>query len=197
MWSAQFCEGDSSCCSICLICSKWSKCSKCSKCSSWQKLSLQLPQDKFWWGDLVAAVTKRWIWPKIRSICQTWWTYWWSGLHEILFSKITKRQRDPAMQLVASVIEVLHNFTSFHNRRICKTLTQHPHRFEVLYKEKMSRCQILSGAWQTMQRPRSAEDSSSSSSTLLLLRSSSFSLITDNIIILALSITIISSFLRL
>ena len=125
MWSAQFCEGDSSCCSICLICSKWSKCSKCSKCSSWQKLSLQLPQDKFWWGDLVAAVTKRWIWPKIRSICQTWWTYWWSGLHEILFSKITKRQRDPAMQLVASVIEVLHNFTSFHNRRICKTLTQH------------------------------------------------------------------------
>ena len=29
-----------------------------------------------------------------------------AGLHEILFSKITKRQRDPAMQLVASVIEV-------------------------------------------------------------------------------------------
>ena len=28
------------------------------------------------------------------------------GLHDILFSKITKKQRDPAMMLVASVIEV-------------------------------------------------------------------------------------------
>ena len=28
------------------------------------------------------------------------------GLHDILFSKISKKQRDPAMQLVAAVIEV-------------------------------------------------------------------------------------------
>merc|ERR1712012_1341183 len=45
--------------------------------------------------------------PKNNFDEEQWLPLLQRGLHDILFSKITKKQRDPAMQLVASVIEVI------------------------------------------------------------------------------------------
>jgi hypothetical protein len=44
--------------------------------------------------------------PKSNFDEESWLPMLQRGLHDILFSKISKRQRDPAMQLVAAVIEV-------------------------------------------------------------------------------------------
>jgi hypothetical protein len=44
--------------------------------------------------------------PKSNFDEESWLPMLQRGLHDILFSKISKKQRDPAMQLVAAVIEV-------------------------------------------------------------------------------------------
>ena len=77
MWSAQFCEGDQIQNQVVQVLSNFKFCEgdqnqvvqHCQiiqfkvlwSFQNWQNSSLQLPQDKFWRGDLVAAVTKRWL----------------------------------------------------------------------------------------------------------------------------------------
>ena len=59
---------------------------------------------KFELCDVIRTIIRSF--PKNNFDEEQWLPLLQRGLHDILFSKITKKQRDPAMQLVASVIEV-------------------------------------------------------------------------------------------
>ena len=59
---------------------------------------------KFELCDVIRTIVRSF--PKNNFDEEPWLPLLQRGLHDILFSKITKKQRDPAMQLVASVIEV-------------------------------------------------------------------------------------------
>ena len=59
---------------------------------------------KFELCDVIRTILRSF--PKNNFDEEAWLPLLQRGLHDILFSKITKKQRDPAMQLVASVIEV-------------------------------------------------------------------------------------------
>ena len=59
---------------------------------------------KFELCDVIRTIIRSF--PKNNFDEEQWLPLLQRGLHDILFSKITKKQRDPAMQLVAAVIEV-------------------------------------------------------------------------------------------
>jgi len=69
-----------------------------------REFSILQDELKFDLCDVIRTILRSF--PKTNFDEETWLPLLQKGLHEILFSKITKRQRDPAMQLVASVIEV-------------------------------------------------------------------------------------------
>ena len=61
-------------------------------------------EHKFELCDVIRTILRSF--PKSNFDEESWLPMLQRGLHDILFSKISKRQRDPAMQLVAAVIEV-------------------------------------------------------------------------------------------
>jgi hypothetical protein len=66
--------------------------------------SLFQDEHKFELCDVIRTILRSF--PKSNFDEESWLPMLQRGLHDILFSKISKRQRDPAMQLVAAVIEV-------------------------------------------------------------------------------------------
>jgi len=69
-----------------------------------REFSILHDDQKFDLCDVIRTIIRSF--PKTNFDDETWLPLLQKGLHDILFSKITKKQRDPAMQLVASVIEV-------------------------------------------------------------------------------------------
>ena len=69
-----------------------------------REFSLLQDEHKFELCDVIRTILRSF--PKSNFDEESWLPMLQRGLHDILFSKITKRQRDPAMQLVAAVIEV-------------------------------------------------------------------------------------------
>jgi len=69
-----------------------------------REFSILHDDQKFDLCDVIRTIIRSF--PKSNFDEENWLPLLQKGLHDILFSKITKRQRDPAMQLVASVIEV-------------------------------------------------------------------------------------------
>lgn len=65
---------------------------------------LQNDDQKFDLCDVIRTILRSF--PKSNFDDEPWLPLLQTGLHDILFSKITKKQRDPAIQLVAAVIEV-------------------------------------------------------------------------------------------
>lgn len=69
-----------------------------------REFSLLQDQSKFELCDVIRTILRSF--PKSNFDEDPWLPLLQKGLHDILFSKISKKQRDPAMQLVAAVIEV-------------------------------------------------------------------------------------------
>jgi len=69
-----------------------------------REFSILQDDQKFELCDVIRTILRSF--PKTNFDEEPWLPLLQKGLHDILFSKITKKQRDPAMQLVASVIEV-------------------------------------------------------------------------------------------
>jgi len=69
-----------------------------------REFSLLQDEVKFDLCDVIRTILRSF--PKSNFDEESWLPLLQKGLHDILFSKITKKQRDPAMQLVAAVIEV-------------------------------------------------------------------------------------------
>jgi len=69
-----------------------------------REFSILHDDQKFELCDVIRTILRSF--PKNNFDEEPWLTLLQKGLHDILFSKISKKQRDPAMQLVASVIEV-------------------------------------------------------------------------------------------
>ncbi|XP_023331282.1 neurochondrin homolog [Eurytemora carolleeae] len=69
-----------------------------------REFSILQDELKFELCDVIRTILRSF--PKSNFDDEAWLPWLQKGLHDILFSKITKKQRDPAMMLVASVIEV-------------------------------------------------------------------------------------------
>lgn len=69
-----------------------------------REFSILEDDQKFELCDVIRTILRSF--PKTNFDEESWLSLLQKGLHNIRFSKITKKQRDPAMQLVASVIEV-------------------------------------------------------------------------------------------
>jgi len=69
-----------------------------------REFSILQDDAKFELCDVIRTILRSF--PKSNFDDESWLPFLQIGLHDILFSKITKKQRDPAMQLVAAVIEV-------------------------------------------------------------------------------------------
>jgi len=69
-----------------------------------REFSILQDEIKFDLCDVIRTILRSF--PKSNFDDETWLPLLQKGLHDILFSKITKKQRDPALQLVAAVIEV-------------------------------------------------------------------------------------------